>query len=204
MTTMHDMPDWRLSLQSAPAEEPVSLEEAKLHLRVDHDDEDTLINADIAAARRYCEQTVLSRALITQTWDLYMDKWPDGDELLIPQPPLQSVDEVAYTDEDGTEFTFDAVNYIVDTASEPGRIALKSTASWPSVTLQVVNGVRVRFTAGYGDAAGDVPETIRKAMKLLIGDLYEHREESLVVQGLQLQRLPFGVRMLLEDERMRP
>lgn len=186
-----------LRLASPPAEEPVSLDEAKLHLRIDHSEEDALIAGLIGAARRHIEETVLSRALITQTWELYLDRFPAKAIIKLPRPPLQSVESIKYTLEDGSEATFSASNYIVDNVSEPGRIVLKRDASWPADTLIPVNGVKVTFAAGYGDDPADVPDPIKQAMLLLIGDLYENREESIVVQGLQVQRLPFGVQSLL-------
>lgn len=191
------------SLVTEPAEEPISLEEAKLHLRIDHDDEDVLINGFITAARRHVELVVLNRALVTQTWNLYLNAFPSGNEIKLPYPPLQSVEGVYYTPEDGQEQQFAAGNYLVDTVSEPGRIVLKRDALWPADELEVVNGVRVQFVAGYG-AADDVPRDIRNATLMLIGDLYENREETIVVQGLQIQRIPFGVANLLRSYRIPP
>lgn len=157
-----------------PAEEPVSLSEMRLHLRVDHDDEDALIQALITAARQHAE-TVTRRQLVTATWELREDAFPSGPEWPLPLPPLQSVASVKYLGEDGTEQTFDASNYVVDTASEPGRIVLKPGASWPSGPLYPAGAARVRFVAGYGGASA-VPEPIKAAIKLIVAHLYEHRE----------------------------
>ena len=77
-----------LKLSAAPALEPLSLKEVKLHLRVDSDEEDTLIQSLIAAARMDCEK-FQNRAYITQTWELWMDSWPDKDFIELPLPPLQ-------------------------------------------------------------------------------------------------------------------
>lgn len=193
-----------LKLATGPAIEPVSLDEAKLHLRIDHSEEDTLIAGLIGAARRHIESAVLSRSLVTQTWELYLDRFPAKSIIKLPRPPLQSVESIKYTLEGGTEVTFDASNYIVDNVSEPGRIVLKRDASWPADVLEPVNGVKVTFVAGYGDNPEDVPDPIKQAMLLLIGDLYENREESIVIQGLTVQRLPFGVQSLLYDFRFPP
>jgi uncharacterized phiE125 gp8 family phage protein len=163
-----------LILVTPPASEPVSLNEMKLHLRVDHSDEDALIQALITAARQHAE-TVTRRQLVTATWELREDAFPPGLEWMLPLPPLRSVTSIKYLDENGVEHMFSSANYIVDTASEPGRIVLKSGSSWPGGPLYPANAVRVQFTAGYGDAA-DVPEPIRAAIKLLVGHLYEHRE----------------------------
>lgn len=191
-------------LITAPADEPVSLSEAKLHCRVDHADEDGYLQDLIVAAREHVEQVVLNRALITQTWELFLDCFPSGREIRLPLPPLQSVTGVYYTPFGGAEQTFGAANYVVDTVSEPGRIVLQRDASWPGKDLAVVNGVRIEFVAGYGDDADDVPGPVRRALLLLIGDLYEHREETVAVVGIQLQQLPFGMAPLLQSYRMPP
>ena len=189
-----------LILVTGPDVEPVSKAEAKLHCRVDISDDDDLITALIVAARELCE-TITQRALITQTWDLVMDDWPGGDVLSLPLAPLQSITSISYTDEDGNSDTFSADNYVTDTESQPGRAALKSTASWPSTTLQEIAGVRVRFVAGYGDAGSDVPQSIRQAMLLLIGHWYEQRE-AIVTSGAVPQEVPFAVQALLATHRM--
>src|SRR5690606_14420890 len=142
--------------------------------RVDGTDEDTLITGLIAAARETVE-TFAGRALITQTWELVLDDWPDSDTIKLPRPPLQSVTSVTYVDEAGVSHTLSSASYIVDTDSEPGRLVLKAGESWPSETLQAANGVRVRYAAGYGAAAA-VPEKFKLAVKLLAVHWYENRE----------------------------
>lgn len=181
-----------LKLITPPNEEPVDLTAAKLHLRVEHDDEDTLIQAQITAARRWAE-AFLNRQLVTATWELVLDAFPRVP-FQLPLPPLRSVDQVAYTDAAGLEATVPAEDYLVDTASEPGRLALTDGVTWPLVTLAPIAGVRVRFSAGYGTAA-DVPEDIRRAILLLVGQLYEHRQ--LEVTGIVVARLGFAAESLL-------
>lgn len=187
-----------LQLVTAPAEEPVSLSEAKSHLRVDISDDDTLIGGLIASSREIVEQ-ITRRALVTQTWKVVLDQFPAGQELALPLPPLLSVTSIIYTDKDGTENTFASSNYVVDTGSEPGRIVLQHGCAWPSVTLYPVAAVSVQYVAGYG-AASDVPETIKHAMKLLIGDFYENRENTLI--GAGVRQLPMSVTALLWPHRV--
>jgi uncharacterized phiE125 gp8 family phage protein len=166
-----------LLLVTAPATEPVSLDEAREHLRMLDDDvfDDVYIGALIKAARRDVEH-FLQRALITQTWDLYLDELCGG-QIILPYPPLQSVTSLSYkaTDYGSTAVYTDwaATNYVVDTVSQPGRIALAYGIIWP-VIYREVQAVKVRFVAGYGDAES-VPEHIKQAILLKIGDLYEHR-----------------------------
>lgn len=183
-----------LSLVTAPAAEPLTLAEAKLHLRVDSDDtsQDTLITSLIVAAREAVEEHT-RRALVTQTWDYVADAFPDGDEpILVGKPPLQSVTTLQYVDADGVLQTWAASNYVVDTATIDGAIRLAYDVSWPSAREQY-NAVQVRVVAGYGLAAA-VPASIKAAMLLLIGHLFEHRES--VVTGTIVAELP-TVRALL-------
>ncbi len=138
-----------LSPVTAPTAEPITLSEAKTHLRVDVTDDDTLITALITAARQYAE-TFQRRVYITQTWELILDAWPDGDKIEVPLPPLQSVASIKYYGTDNAEYTMPATDYFVDTKNSPGRIALAYGKAWPTLTLRPANGIVVRFVAGYG------------------------------------------------------
>lgn len=195
-----------LRLITAPTVEPVTLVEAKAHLRVDHSDDDTLIGLLIESARHYIDgpEGFLGRAIITQTWELVLDEFPTN-EIRIPLPPLQSVTSVIYDDADGNEQTVDAADYAVDTASEPGWV-VPSTAGWPTV-FEGINAVRIRFVAGYApsidsppDLRANVPGSIKAALLLLIGALYEHREQTIV--GQATTELPWGAEHLLRRHRM--
>ncbi len=182
-----------LKIYTAPATEPVSLVEAKLHLKVDGTDDDTLISGYITTARETVEG-IARRALITQTWDFMLDEFPEGDELKIPFPPLQSITSVQYTDQDNVTATFAASNYAVDIYSEPGRIKLVYGAAWPGISLYAANGVKVRFIAGFGAAAA-VPAKYKQAILLLVGHWYANREQ--VGVNVNLFEIPFGVKALL-------
>lgn len=184
----------RLKLVTPPASEPVSLDEAKAHCRVDISDEDDLFSDDlIPSARQYLEGA-MRRAFISQTWRLNLDEWPDCDEIELPYAPLQSVSSVVYLDKNGDSTTWDSANYIVDADSEPGRIVLASGVSWPGETLYPANPIQITFVAGYGDAT-DVPAYVKRAMKLLIGHWYEHREAA--IDGSPLREIPLAVDSLI-------
>lgn len=166
-----------LKLITAPAERPVSLAEARLHLRVDHQDEDELIAGLLDAAIAHLEgkDGVLGRALVTQTWELILDHLPD-EAIQIPLAPLQSVTSVRYYDTANALQTLAPALYYVDTANEPGWVTRVSAATWPE-TFDGANSVLVRFVAGYG-AASAVPGPIKAAIKLLVGHLYRNREAT--------------------------
>jgi len=159
------------NLVTAPTIEPLTLTEAKNHLRVDITDDDTYITNLIVAARLAAENYT-GRAFITQTWDLFIDKFPtSGAFIEIPKPPLQSVTTVKYTDADGNQQTLASSVYTVDTNKEMGTVTLAYNQSWPTIRA-VPNAVEIRFIAGYGATASTVPEGIKHAMRMLIGHLY--------------------------------
>ena len=184
-----------LSLVTAPADEPLSREEAKEHLRVSVTDEDALIDGLIIAARERAEQET-HRALITQTWDATGRCFPGIFRL--PKPPLQSVTYLKYFDTANAEQTLDATTFYKVSApagpqAEPGRISLRYGQVWPSVYAEE-DVVTVRFVAGYGDAE-DVPQLIKQAMLLMLGHWYANREQ--VVVGTITAELPMGAKAML-------
>lgn len=180
-----------------PTDEPVSLDEAKLHLRVDGTEEDDYIAGRIAAAREACELEA-RRAFVARTLDLSMECWP-GRCLELPMPPLVSVASITYTDEDGNVGTVSASDYVVNGNVEPGLIIRKSSASWPSVALMPGPSIVVRYDAGFGTAA-DVPAVYKQAILLLLGHMYENRES--VVVGTIATQLPDAVSKLLSIDRV--
>jgi len=189
-----------LKLIISPTQEPITLQEAKSHLRVDATDDDILISSLITAAREYCE-AFQNRAYITQTWEFWLDDWPVEGYISIPKPPLQEIVSVKYYDAVGYENTFAAENYYLDDKNQPGGLVLAYGKSWPSTTLCPSNGICITFTAGYGTAA-QVPVRVKQAMLLLIGHWYENREA--VLTGSISKEIEFAVSSLLWQERVVP
>jgi len=186
-------------LVTAPAVEPVTLTEAKAHLRVDVTDDDTLISSLITSARQYIERAI-RRALITQTWRASIDEFPATGEIILPKPPLQSVTSIQYTDINDSTSTVSSSTYTVDTDSEPGRIVLKYGQTWPSSSLAVTNPIQITFVAGYGLAAG-VPAHFKQAILLLVGHWYENREAITSTGGIP-KELPYAVKSLIDIDRI--
>jgi len=180
-----------------PLLEPVSVTEIKEHLNISTNLDDSLLSAYITVAREYCEN-YQNRALITQTIEYTLDRYPKSVED-IPRPPLQSVSSIKYYDENQTENTFASEKYMVDNSSFVGRIALLKNFTYPTTTLRTVNGVVIRYVAGYGNNASDVPATVKQAIKLIVGHLYEHRENTV---ERALEEIPMGVKSLLDLNRL--
>ena len=159
---------------AAPASEPLTLAEAKLHCRVDGTDEDALITALIVAAREQAEHET-GRALITQTWELVHDSFPDA--FVLRKSPIQSVTSLKYLDAaTGAEQTLDPADYLLDKDNEPGYLVPAYGKAWPA-TWPVPNAVRCLYVCGYVDAAA-VPQAIKQWMLLAIGTMYENRATS--------------------------
>jgi uncharacterized phiE125 gp8 family phage protein len=184
-----------------PVVEPVTLAEAKVHCRVDISEDDAYLAALITAARQYVEIIARPRlALLEQTWRYVADHWPDGDTLELRPYPLRSVTSVSYTDIDGVTATVPSTDYLVDTSSEPGRLRLKRSASWPGATLAELNGLRVEFVAGYGATPGSVPVPLKQVILLLVGHWYETRE-PVQQTGAIPKEVPMTVHALLQHWR---
>ena len=171
-----------IKIITGPVTEPITYDEAKLHLRVDTDDEINSIERLIVSARQQAEHET-KRALITQTLELGLDCWPARIEL--PHPPLASVTSIKYVDTAGTVQTMDAADYLVDDHQEPARIVPAYGKVWPMIRRQP-NAILVRYVAGYG-AAEDVPQAIKSWMLLRIGTPHQNRAD--VVAG-QVSSLP--------------
>lgn len=158
-----------LKVITPPATEPVTIEEVRAQLRIDLDDEsyDDVLNPLIPAAREWCEG-YQNRAYITQTLELALDRWPCGNEIELPRPPIQSVTSVNYADE-----TWDPQNYLVDDYSFVARIVRARGVIWPSAHLPAANGVKIRYVAGFASAE-EVPQRIRQAILLLVSHWFEN------------------------------
>jgi len=161
-------------LLSGPAVEPITLAEAKAHLRVDTDAEDTLIQSLVMASRLHIE-AALDIALITQSWRYRRDGWPPSRTLTLPLRPVQSLTSVKVYSADDTSQALDTDAFILDGAASPARLVWRGNGRAPAPGL-AANGVEIDFIAGHGDAASDVPQPIRQALLLLIAHWYENRE----------------------------
>jgi len=187
------------TLKTAPVAEPISLDEAKRHVRIDIDetDHDDYLHDLIVVAREQVEM-ITWRKLVTQTWYAYLDRWPGGKYIELPFGKLQSVTAIKYTDVDGDESTWSSAEYIVGTDYLKGRVTLADGYTWPNETLYPSNPIEIEFLCGYGLAVS-VPPQIKHAMKMIISELFENRETSIV--GVSFQEMDI-VNNLLSNFRL--
>lgn len=166
--------------------EPVTLQEAKLHLRVIADladvaahPDDALIEALITAARTDCENRI-QRSLIETTWTLTLDNFPRCDFVRLQRGPIMSLDGIEYIDTDGAQQTLDPTTYRLS-----GHL-VEPVESWPATEARL-GAVEIVYTAGYGTTAAQVPAPVKSWILLALGDLYANRERSaerpVVAQG---------------------
>lgn len=189
-----------LTRTTQPAVEPVTLAEAKAHLRVDTADDDTYIGTLITAARQWCEE-YLDRTLVNTQWTMRLDSFPY--EIELPRPPIASsgtVTAVTLTCTLGDESTatLSSSAYRVDRHSTPGVVRQLRSGTWPA-NLDDYNAVTVTWWAGYGASGSSVPAAIRHAMLMLIGFWYENRSSVLV--GSVSKPLEFAVESLLSSQK---
>ena len=187
---------WSLTLVTGPGLEPISRDDAKLWLRLDHTTEDTLVDSLIQMVREQIEERGI--AVVTQTWDLRLDGFPSV--IRIPKTPIESVSSISYIDANGDTQTLAESKYTVDVQSTPARIVPAYGTSWPS-TRSEPNAVTVRFVAGYGAGAtpagatpeatpgatpeamaGEIPERILQAMRLALTTAYTMRADHEAAQ----------------------
>ncbi len=180
-------------LKTGPAEEPVSLSEAKNHLRVTESDEDALILGLIRAAREQVEADT-GRPLLSQTWQLVVDNFSGDLEL---KPGTVSIVSVKYQGTDNVEQTLADTVYELRERGLVPSLALQYDQTWPDV-LSHPNSVTIEFTAGYSEP-DFVPQPIKQAMLLLISHLYENRE---VAAGIKLELVPMAYDCLLSSYRI--
>lgn len=177
-----------VQLVTAPSQEPVSLLEAKNHLRVDGSQDDALIQLCISAARqlfeKFCEISIAPQSL-----RLCLDAFPDT--LFLPFGPVTEVTEIEYTDTASSNQTVS--DWAEDLVSNPARITPQAGAVWPA-TAASLNSVRVTYTAGWAPSA--VPKLLKSGILFYIGHLFENREA--VVSG-SLTETPLAVQSIMQQ-----
>ncbi len=187
--------DEHLTLQAAPATEPVSLAELKTHIDYTAANRDDYLTGLIKVARQYCENRT-SRSLFTQTWQLALDYFPGSPgTILLPRGPVQSITSVAYTDTNGDAQTVDSGDYQLDNNREPARLAPAREAAWPSSDSGTLAAVKISYVTGWA-SADNIPTDYKHAVKLLASHFFEN-PSAVTVEGTP-KVVPLAVRMLLD------
>ncbi len=162
------------ALVTGPAQEPITLDEARRQARIVGEDSDTLLRSYIVTARQEAE-TTMRRALFTQTWRHDLEEF----EEVMPLPmaaPLQSVTHVKYYDTDGVLQTLSASYYEVDTLATPGRIVRAPDVSWPALQADRRTGrVQITYVAGWVTVAS-IPEKIKQGIRMYVTYLDSDRD----------------------------
>ena len=153
-----------------PESEPVSLEEAKQNLRIDHDSEDDLLQALIRAAREEVE-TGCGLALIAQHWRVALDALPASRSVPLRRHPVREVTAVTVYGADGEASLVDEADYRLDAQARPARLRFRKHLE-PGTDM---NGIEIDFEAGYGETGAAVPEVLRRAILVLVAHWYEFR-----------------------------
>lgn len=170
----------------APTSTPVTLAEVKLNLRIDSSDTslDSLVTAWIEAITEYTEH-YLGRALVSQTWEVTLDGFPDAIEL--PNPPILAVSYLKYYDTNGVLQTLATSDYVVDSVSEPGYVVPAAGTEWPDTDAESINTVICRYTCGYST----IPSAIKMYIMAKIAEQFDPatRPEKDTVQASFLDRL---------------
>jgi len=185
----------RYDQTTAPIGLPIDFDDVLTHLGVVDELAYTAVREDILTAMAVIEKRT-SRQLLTATWKLYLDAFPD--EIRLERLPVAGVTSIAYLDTDGAAQTLSSSLYQVDCVSpnRPARIRPVSGQTWPATKGQM-NAVTVTFTAGYG-AAADVPPTFKHAIRLLVDHYREHH--GVLNAGNIVNELPEGLAAILATE----
>lgn len=169
---------------------PITLADIKIYLRVDHSDEDALIQSCINAGTQWV-QSYTRRVIPTETWKMALDDFPTGDDLRIflPYGKIQSVTNIVYADAETTTVTLTGpsssspgTGYQESLINETAPILLPPYGdSWPSIT-RVIDPVLITYVAGYGDLSDSpqpiFPEELLAAIRVRAADYYERRSSD--------------------------
>lgn len=167
----------------APATEPITVDEVKRQAAITGTADDTYLGELIARIRTDCER-VTERQLVSATYKLILDAWPEDDIIRLPKGPTQSVTSVKYYDPDGTLQTIDPTDYVAVLGGMYGRVCPADEEAWPE-TAERPGAIEVVFVAGYGAAAA-VPADIKGALRQAVAYCYQQREnaDQDVIDGL--------------------
>lgn len=176
-----------ISIITAPASEPVSLAEAKLFLRIDHADEDSLIGDLIVAAREAVEAGC-GRALIKRRVRESLDIWRRDSVggALLGLSPVSSVVVVRLLASSGAQSVIEPDRYRLEGDRDRPRLVFE--AGLPSI-LRSAGGIEIEYDAGFADSASQLPAALHVSVLHVVAALYEARAGA--------ERIPEAARALI-------
>lgn len=172
---------------------PVTLDEVKAYLRIDGNDDDSVLLALIDAATEWVEEQTRQTLQLSESTQT-IDGFPTNGVIVLPAMPLRSVNYVWYFNETGDQQLVPSNSYTVDITTKPGRIVLKPSRTWPTTDGSAAS-VWIEYTAGYSTAAS-VPATLRQAIKFMVGHWFEHREAA---TDRRIDKVPLAVESILQQ-----
>lgn len=178
------------TILTPPKAEPLTLADIKAQLKIDANDEDDLLTSLITTARLHLEAET-GLCLMTQKLRLYLDDWPNSEVIQIARGPVQTIDAVTVYDENGAPVQASLQDHLLDGQARPARLWLRN----PPLPGRPINGIEIDFTAGFGDAATNVPDTLRRALSLHVAAMYAYR--GVVAPADQPAALPLGYERLI-------
>jgi len=181
------------TIDTANTTQVVTTAECKTHLRVDHSEDDTYI-ATLERAATATAEGITNRYFLNTTLNQFGDTWEELCTLF--RSPVSSVTHIKYYDEDNNQTTLATSVYQKDLEQQPARIGLKPSQSFPSLANRI-NAVECQYVVGYGSAASSVPEGIKQAILIMVGDWYENRQS--VIVGRVVNQIPKTAEYLLNQ-----
>ena len=175
----------RVQITTEPVGLAVSLADLKAYLRIDGNDDDSLLTGQIQAATAQVEAWT-RRHLLNRSLSIWMDQTPPGDRIELPYAPARSIDGVYGYAEDGTETQMAAASYYADIISQPPRVVLNDGSVWPTGDLRNANAFKVTYSTGYGTAESNtIPGGLKEAVKALAAHYYEGRGTQTLAAGFK-------------------
>ncbi len=133
----------------APSVYPLTLTEARNHLRVDHSDDDGEILRYLRTATAEVER-LSARQIVDAKWRYTLREWPDckwPSKVHLPRAPLVAVDAITYLDSSGTRQTLSPSSYAASCDDEPGSVEPGYAVYWPSAR-EIAESIRIDYWAG--------------------------------------------------------
>ena len=187
----------RIEIVTPPAAEPLTLSEVKAQLRIEHNDDDTLIARLIQTAVAYIDVVgTVGKAMISQTWGEWIA--PNPSTVLLSLGPVQSVSAIRFYDTDNVLQTATLSDFFVLGTKGRTTIRPKPSKAWPT-TFDRDDAIKIEYVIGFGGSPSDVPQTVRHGLMMLVAHWYENRENELI--GTISKTLPHGFEALIDYER---